>query len=181
VIANVLLDEAVTVMAANHWVGEVHIFDFGLQLTPIVLADPTAEYHCDLVGLPDCSIGIEQTLAEPIDSCSASEDEVVAMLDLREEQPMLAAGLFPFSCAKERGEARKPLLAATQEIRRGERVSELLEASGCCASGEGISTLLEIDAFLAHSVCQPVMLIEADSGGEWKIRTNIRPHCRSLI
>ena len=134
VIANVLLDEAVAVVAANHRVGQVHVFDLGLQLAPIMLADPAAEDHGDLVGLSDCAIGIEQALAEFVQCRAATEDEVVAELDLREEQPMLAAGFLPLPGGKERREARQPLLAATQQIPRGERVGELLEAFGLGAS-----------------------------------------------
>ena len=97
-IANVLLDEAVAVVAANHRVGQVHVFDLGLQLASIMLADPATEDHCDLVGLPDCSIGIEQAFTEVVQCRAAMEDEVVAELDLREEQPMLAARLLPLPC-----------------------------------------------------------------------------------
>ena len=95
VIANILLDEAVAVVAANHRVGQVHVFDLGLQLASIMLADPATEDHGELVGLPDCSIGIEQAFTEVVPCRAAMEDEVVAELDLREEQPMLAAGLPP--------------------------------------------------------------------------------------
>ena len=56
-----------------------------------MLADPATEDHGDLVGLPDCSIGIEQAFTEVVQCRAAMEDEVVAELDLREEQPMLAA------------------------------------------------------------------------------------------
>lgn len=61
-IANVLLDEAVAVVAANHRVGQVHVFDLGLQLASIMLADPAAEDHGDLVGLPDAAIQPEPAL-----------------------------------------------------------------------------------------------------------------------
>ncbi len=54
VITNVLLDEAVAIVAANHRIGQVHIFDLGLQFAPIMLADPAPEDHRDLVGLSDC-------------------------------------------------------------------------------------------------------------------------------
>jgi hypothetical protein len=47
------------IMAANHGVGQIHVFDLGLQLAPVVLADLATEDHRDLVGLSDCSIGIE--------------------------------------------------------------------------------------------------------------------------
>jgi hypothetical protein len=64
-IANVLLDEAIAiVVAANHRVGQVHVFDLGLQLAAIMLADPAPEDHGDLVGLSDRAIGVEQALTE---------------------------------------------------------------------------------------------------------------------
>ena len=66
VIANVLLDEAVAIVAANHRVWQVHVLDFGLQPAPILLADFATEDHGDLVRLPDCPIGIEQALAKII-------------------------------------------------------------------------------------------------------------------
>jgi hypothetical protein len=34
-----LLDKAVAIMAADHGIGQVHVFDFGLQLAPIVFGD----------------------------------------------------------------------------------------------------------------------------------------------
>ena len=176
VIANVLLDEAVAVVAADHRVGQVHVFDLGLQLAAIMLADPAAEDHGDLVGLSDRAIGVEQALAEFVQRRAAPEDEVVAELDLREEQPMLAAGFLPLPGGKERREARQPFLAATQQIPRGERVGELLEAFGLGASDEGIGALLEVDALLTHAVGQPMMLIEADAGGERQVGTDADEH-----
>jgi hypothetical protein len=56
VVANVLLDKAVSVMAADHGIGQVHVLDLGLQLAAIVLGDPAAKDHCDLVRLSDGSI-----------------------------------------------------------------------------------------------------------------------------
>jgi hypothetical protein len=56
VITKVLLDKAVSVMAADH--------DLGLQLAAIVLGDLAAKNHRDLLRLSDGSIGVEQALAE---------------------------------------------------------------------------------------------------------------------
>src|SRR6476619_1674002 len=77
------------------------------QLTAInegfqnVLLDVVAtEDHGDLIRLTDCLIGIEQALAKIIQSRAAMEDEVVAIFDLREEQPVLAA-VLAFSCSEE--------------------------------------------------------------------------------
>ena len=100
-IANVLLDEAIAVVAADHRVGQVHVFDLGLQLSAMVPADLAAEDHCDFVGLSDCSIGVEQSFTEIVQRRPAMEDEVVAELDLGEEQPVLAAGVVPLFCGKE--------------------------------------------------------------------------------
>jgi hypothetical protein len=36
--------------------------------------------------------------------------------------------------------------------------------------------LLESDALLAHAVGQPMVLVEADTGGEWKVRTDAHEH-----
>ncbi len=60
VIANILLDEAIAVVAADHRVGQVHVFDLGLQLAAIMLADPAAEDRCDLMRLSDRAIGRTQ-------------------------------------------------------------------------------------------------------------------------
>jgi hypothetical protein len=74
VIANVLLDEAVAIVVAT---GD----------------------HADLVRLADCSIGVKEALAQI--GRTATEDEVVAVLDLREEQSVLAARMLSFSCGEE--------------------------------------------------------------------------------
>src|SRR5258708_262629 len=78
------------------------------------------------------------------------EDEVVAIFDLREEQPMLAARMLALPCSEEGREVRQPLLATGHQIARGERVGEFLQAIGNCAFQEGIGGLLESDAFLAQ-------------------------------
>ena len=96
----------------------------------------------------------------------------------------MAARMLSFSCGEEGREVRQPLLAAGHQIPRGERVGELLQALRNCAFQEGIGGLLKSDAVLAHAVGQPMVLIETDTGGEWKVRqtrTNIRPQFRSLM
>jgi hypothetical protein len=80
-----------------------------------------------------------------------------------------------------------PLLTAGHQIPRGERIGEFLQAIGSCAFQEGVGNLLESDAFLTHALRQPMVLIEADTGGERNVgqmRTNIRPRanaCRGTI
>ena len=176
VIADVLLDEAVSVMAADHRIGQVHVLDLGLQLAAIMLGDLATEDDGDLVRLADGSIGVEQTFAELVQRGAATEDQVVAELDLREEQPVLAARMFSLSCGEEGCEMRQPFLTAGHQIPRGERVGEFLQAIGCCAFQEGIGDLLEIDAFLTHAVRQPMVLIEADTGGERKVGADAHEH-----
>jgi len=126
-----------------------------------------------------CSIGIEQALAEIIQCGTTTEDEVVAVLDLREEQPVLAACMLSLSCGEERREVRQPLLAADHQIARSERVGEFLQATGICAFQECIGGLLESDAFLAHPVRQPMVLVEGRYGrrmeGRGRCARNIRP------
>src|ERR1700732_2725277 len=94
--------------------------------------------------------------------------EIVAVLDLREEQPMLAARVLALSCSEERREVRQPLLATGYQIARGKRVGEFLQAIGNCAFQEGVGGLLESDALLAHAVGQPMVLVGAATGGEWQ-------------
>ena len=77
-----------------------------------MLADPAPDDNGDLVGLPERALGIEQELAEFVERRAALEDEVVAELNLREEEPMLAAGYLPFPASKERSEPRQPFLTA---------------------------------------------------------------------
>ena len=112
---------------ASSRIGQVHVFDFGLQLAPIVLGDFAAKNDGDLVRLSDGSIGVKQTFAEIVQRRTATEDEVVAVLDLREEQPVLAARLLSLSGGEERREARQPFLAAGHQISRGQRVREFLQ------------------------------------------------------
>jgi hypothetical protein len=91
-----------------------------LQLAAIVLGDPAAKDHCDLIRLSDGSIGIEQTLAKLVQGRAATEDEVVAEFNLREEQPVSAPRVFSLFRGEKGCEVRQPLLAASHEISRSE-------------------------------------------------------------
>ena len=46
------------------------------------------------------------------------EDQIVAVLDLGEEQPVLTAGFFAFPSAEKRREGRQPLLTACEQVLR---------------------------------------------------------------
>jgi hypothetical protein len=51
-------------MATDYGIWQVHVLDLGLQLASVVLGDPSAKGHRDLLRLSDGPIGVEQTLAE---------------------------------------------------------------------------------------------------------------------
>jgi hypothetical protein len=138
----------------------------------VQLGDLVAEDRRDLVGLADGAIGVEQPFAEFVEGGPAPEDEVVAELDLGEEQPMLAAGVFSLAGGKERRETGQPLLAASDEVARLELVGKLLQALGPGAFPECVGVLLKIDVLLAHAVGQPMMLVEADPRRERQVRTH---------
>ena len=89
---------------------------------------------------------------------------------------MPAARILSLCCAEEGREVRQPLLAAGHQISRSERIGEFLQAIRRCAFQEGIGELLESDAVLAHAVGQPMVLIEADAGGERKIGADAHEH-----
>ena len=107
-----MLDEAVAVMAADDRVGQVHVFDLGLQLTMVLLGDLATEDDGDLVWLADGAVGVEQALAELVECGASIKDQVVAEFDLREEQPMLTTCLSALSIAEERGKISQPFPAA---------------------------------------------------------------------
>src|SRR5215467_124680 len=122
-------------MTADHWVGQVEIFDHRLQFTLVLFGHFAPEDRSDLVGLPDVSIQIQQPLGDFIYRCPAMEDEVVAILHLRKEKTMLASGLLAFLVRDERGERCQPFLTTLQQVPRGERVGEFLQATDGYTSG----------------------------------------------
>ena len=83
-----------------------------LHFDTIFGKDLATEDHGDLVGLADCSIGVQQSFAELVQRRTAMKDEVVAKFDLREEQAMLTACLLSLFRRKEGCQPRQPLLAA---------------------------------------------------------------------
>jgi len=106
----------------------------------------------------------------------ASEDQVVAEFDLREEQPVPATCFLTLSCGEKRCEVCQPLLTASQQISRNERVGECLQAIRCGAFEEGVSYLLESDPALAQAIGEPMVLVEADAGRERKVGAHAHEH-----
>src|SRR5438105_3237413 len=104
------------------------------------------------------------------------EDEVVAIFHLREEQTMLTTGMLPLPVGNERSECGKPLLAALQQVLSGERVGEFLQARRVAALQKRVGGLLKIDSLFPHPNRQPVVLVEADPRGKWKVGTHAHEH-----
>lgn len=114
VIADVLLGEAVPVVTTNDRIGKVEVLDYGLQFAFVFLGDLPAKDHGDLLGLTDGSIHVQQTFREFIHGGTSEEDQIVAVLYLREEQTVLTADLSSFLRGEEGSERRQPLLPALQ-------------------------------------------------------------------
>jgi hypothetical protein len=176
VVAHVLLDEAVALVAADDGVGQVHVFDLGLQLAAVLLGDFAPENDGDLVWLADRAVGVEQTLAELIKGAPPVKDQVVAEFDLREEPPVLTARLPTLPVAEERGEIGQPFPATAGQVFGTQGVGQGLQTLGCAAAQKGVRALLEVGAFLARAVGQPVMLIETDPGRERQIGAHANEH-----
>ena len=114
VVADILLDESVLVVAADDRVGEIEIFDHGLQFAGMVLLDLTAKDDADFIGLSNGAVGIDQPLTELIDGGAAREDQIVAIFDLGKEQPVFDSRLLSFTLGKEWGQLREPFAAAAR-------------------------------------------------------------------
>src|SRR5215469_267787 len=102
------------------------------------------------------------------------EDEVVAIFNLGEEQPMPAARLSAFLLAEEGGECGEPLVSANGQIAAAQRIGQFLQALGILAVQEGVGTLAKLNSFLVQAIGQPMVLVEADASREGEVGTN--PH-----
>jgi hypothetical protein len=103
VIPDILFEEALCVVGANDRVRKIEVFDHGLKLSLVVLGDLTTEDRGDLVRLADGAVGIQQSLAQLIQCGAPLKDQVVAVLHLREKEPMLTAATFAFSYRADKG------------------------------------------------------------------------------
>ena len=91
-IADILLEEALCIVSANHRVRKIEIFDAGLKLSLVVLGDPAPEDRGDLLGLADRAVGI-QSVAQSVQCSVPVKDQVVTIFDLGEKGPMLTPQL----------------------------------------------------------------------------------------
>jgi hypothetical protein len=72
VVTDVLFEEPMLVMAADHGIGEREILDDGLQFSVMMTGDPAAEDEGQFVGLTNGAIGIEEALFEGIDGSATT-------------------------------------------------------------------------------------------------------------
>src|SRR5712691_7996089 len=115
-IADVLFDGAVAVVAADHGIREVEIFDQRFELAAVPLGHLPAEDVREFCGLPNRTVRIEQTLAERVQRGTPVEDHVIRVLDLREEESMLTAGGSSLRRGEERREGPQPLLRTAVDV-----------------------------------------------------------------
>src|SRR5208283_1551954 len=144
----------------------------GLKLSLVVLSDLATEDHGDFFRLADGAVGIQQSLAELIQCRPPAKDQVVAIFDLCKEEPVLTAGFLTFAFFEEWSETGEPFLPATQQIVGGQGICQFLKLLRMAAFEERIGTLLKIDAFCAHPVGQPMVLIEANACRKGQIGTD---------
>ena len=64
------------------WVGQIHIFDLGLQFATILFGDFATEDDGDLVRLADCAVGVEEPFTQFVEGGPPMKDQVVAQFDL---------------------------------------------------------------------------------------------------
>jgi hypothetical protein len=77
----------------------------------MLLSHFSAKDDRDLVWLPDGAISSEQ-FSEPVQRGSTMEDEIVAELDLGEDQPKLTFCLLALPCCEEGCVTGEPLLTS---------------------------------------------------------------------
>ena len=111
-IADVLLEKAVSVVAPDDGIRQIHVFDNGLEFPAVLLGDLAAEDDGNLVRLANGSIGIQQPLSHLVQGSAAGEDEVIAVLDLGEKEPVLTADLFPLPLGEKGSDGGEPFLPA---------------------------------------------------------------------
>ena len=115
-VSDILLDKSILVVTADNRIGQIQVFNDGLEFSRMISADLTTENDGELVGLADRAVGIHQSLTKSVHGSPAREDQIVAKLDLREEQPVFHAGLLPFSGSEEWNQLREPFEPAAGEI-----------------------------------------------------------------
>jgi len=129
-ISHIVFGEAVLVIAPHHRVPQMQILDLGLQFVRVLLGDPPAEDHGELVRPADVAVGIQQPFSHFIERRALPEDQIVAVLDLGKEQLVPAACLPPFFSMEEGDQPIQPLVPAPGEIVGREESAIFCKASG---------------------------------------------------
>src|SRR6478736_2329852 len=111
-IADILFEKSLSIMATNHWVRKINVFNDGLQLSFVVFSNLATEDHRYFFGLADGAVGIQQSLGELIQSRPPVKDQVVTIFDLGKEEPVLTAGFLTFAFFEEWSETGQPFLPA---------------------------------------------------------------------
>jgi len=89
VVAHILHGESVPIVAADHRIGQVEVFDHGLQFSLVFLGHLAAEDGGDLPGLSNIPVQAQQAASDLLHSCPARKDEIIAVLHLGKKQTML--------------------------------------------------------------------------------------------
>jgi hypothetical protein len=119
---------------------------------------------------------VQQALRELVQGGAAIEDEVVAVLDLRKEQPVLTARLVALLGVEERSERGQPFLTAAQQILGAKRVGKLLQSSGISTPQESVGGRLKVNPLFPQAKGQPVVLVQAYPRGEGKVGRQAHKH-----
>ena len=72
------LMKPIAIVTADNRVGQVHVFDLGLQLGAVLFHDLAAEDDGDLVWLTDGAVGVEEPLPQFVEGGPPMKDQVVA-------------------------------------------------------------------------------------------------------
>jgi hypothetical protein len=132
VVGRRLFDGAVAVVAADHGIRKVEIFNQRFELAAVPLGHLTAEDVREFCGLANRAIRIEQALAERVQRGTPVKDHVVRVLDLREEESMTARRP-PLGRREERRKGPQPFLGTAVDVASGQAVGECLQAGGIAA------------------------------------------------
>src|SRR5215831_14148459 len=175
-IADVLLEEALPVVTADHGIRQVEILDHGLELAAMMTGDAAAEDQGEFVGLTDGAIGIDESLLEGINGGTTTKDEIVGELHLGKKQPVLNTGLLSLLGSEKGCEAGQPFVGAGDQILGGEGIGEFLQSLRVRTLHKSVRALLKVGIALSQAQGQPVMLIETDASREGEVRADSYEH-----
>jgi hypothetical protein len=151
-VADILFDKAMAVMATDHRIGQIDILDDGLKFAFVLFGNLTAKDDGNFVGLADGAIGIQQPGSELIERRAAMKNQIVTVFDLGKEKTVSATDGLAFALLKEWGKRAQPFLPTAKQIVDRQGISQLLKPLGLTAAQKRIGTLFKIDAFFTHAV-----------------------------